>query len=92
MSDPAEPESIRAWRAALRAVTAECSAMRLESASWEMKYRELRARIDGAASGTVVAVGDDAMGQSRVLIHSTPDELMRGPGIVTKRVAMVMLE
>jgi hypothetical protein len=52
----------------------------------------LLARIDGAVTGTVASIGDDENGQPRAVVHSTRDELMRGPAIACKRVALVVVE
>lgn len=51
----------------------------------------LRARIKGAAFGTVMQIGDDDSWQPRALIHPTRDGLARGPSVVGKRVALVLL-
>lgn len=47
--------------------------------------------VMGAATGEVVEVGNDEEGQPRVLIHSTREELMRGPALPFKRVRLVAL-
>lgn len=45
-----------------------------------------------AATGRVVAAGDDDSGQPRVLVHSTREELSRGKPLVFRRVALVPLD
>lgn len=45
--------------------------------------------VEDAASGEAVEVGDDETGQPRVLIHSTRDDLMRGPPLAFRRVRLV---
>lgn len=44
--------------------------------------------LDAAATGEVVEVGDDESGQPRVLIHTSREELKRGPPLF-KRVRIV---
>ena len=52
----------------------------------------LRARIESAPVGIIVRAGDDDSGQPRVIVHSTREDLARGPNMIGKRVALVVIE
>lgn len=45
--------------------------------------------LDGAAEGEAVEVGNDDEGQLRVLIHSTREQLMRGPPLAFQTMKVV---
>lgn len=59
---------------------------------YKARYDELRKRIEGAAVGIVVAIGDDEDGQPRVIVHGTREDISRGPSLICRRVRLVVLE